>query len=98
VISFRAVGPLKDVSGQLVTIEGHTDNIQIGQAILARYPTNWELSTARAITVVRSRQDLGLKPEELSASGFGEYRPTSTNSTEEGRQHNCPGCGTGSGP
>jgi chemotaxis protein MotB len=79
---------LKGVSGQLVTIEGHTDNVQIGRSILAKFPTNWELSTARATTVVRYLQDMGMSPDGLAASGFGEYRPNSSNATEEGRQRN----------
>jgi chemotaxis protein MotB len=79
---------LKDVSGELIAVEGHTDNVKIGPSILARFPTNWELSTARATTVVRYLQDKGIAPQELSAAGFGEYRPTASNQTEEGRQQN----------
>jgi chemotaxis protein MotB len=79
---------LKDVSGELIAVEGHTDDVKIGPSILAKYPTNWELSTARATTVVRYLQDKGLAPEELSASGFGEYHPVASNQTEEGRQQN----------
>ena len=76
------------LSGQLVTIEGHTDNVPIGSSIIGRYPTNWELSTARSTTVVRFLQDRGVDPQELGAAGFGEYRPVATNDTPEGRQHN----------
>jgi flagellar motor protein MotB len=79
---------LKDVSDELVSIEGHTDTMQIGPSILAKFPTNWELSTARATTVVRYLQDKGVPPQVLSATGFGEYRPTASNQTEEGRQQN----------
>jgi chemotaxis protein MotB len=73
---------------RLVTIEGHTDNVQIGPSIVAQFATNWELSTARATTVVRYLQEKGVAPQALGATGFGEYRPVSTNETAEGRQLN----------
>ena len=79
---------IQGLSGQWVTIQGHTDNVPIGASIIARYPTNWELSTARSTTVVRYLQDKGVKPQDLGASGFGEYRPVASNDTEEGRQRN----------
>jgi chemotaxis protein MotB len=82
-------GALKDISvGQLISVEGYTDNVKIDPSILAKFPTNWELSTARATTVVRYLQDKGVAPQELSASGFGEYRPVASNLTDEGRQQN----------
>jgi chemotaxis protein MotB len=84
----KVASAVKDVAGQFMTVEGHTDNMQIGPSIVAKYPTNWELSTARATTVVRYLQDQGIKPQGLAASGFGEYRPVATNETEEGRQLN----------
>jgi chemotaxis protein MotB len=84
----KVVVALKGTPTRMVTIEGHTDNIPIGAAIAERYPTNWELSTARATTVVRSLQEKGLDPRELGASGFGEFRPVSGNETAEGRQQN----------
>lgn len=69
-----------------IRIEGHTDNLPIRNA---RYPSNWELSTARATTVIRYLiEELGFAPGRLSAAGYGEYRPVADNSTAEGRARN----------
>lgn len=69
-----------------IRIEGHTDNLPIHNA---RYPSNWELSTARATTVIRYLiEELGFAPDRLSAAGYGEYRPVADNSTAEGRARN----------
>lgn len=78
-------GTLKS-SGRFIMIEGHTDNTPISTA---RYPSNWELSTARATTVVRSLiTEHGLPPKRLSAAGYGEYYPLVANSTPENRARN----------
>lgn len=66
-------------------IEGHTDNQPIKSE---RYPSNWELSTARAIAVVRLLIGAGVAPQNLSAAGFGQYQPRSKNDTAKGRQLN----------
>jgi len=66
-------------------IEGHTDNVPIKSA---RYPSNWELSTARALAVVHLLTEMGVTPENISAAGFGEFRPRADNETEEGRRLN----------
>ncbi|MBI4413056.1 MAG: OmpA family protein [candidate division NC10 bacterium] len=80
---------LKGVPDKVVRIEGHTDNVPIGAALRARFPTNWELSTARATVVARFLQDkVGLDPTRLSATGYGEYRPVAPNDSEEGRAQN----------
>ncbi len=69
-----------------VRISGHTDNIPPDSPI---YPTNWELSTARAITVARYFSEVwGIAPARLAAVGYGEYRPVADNSTREGRLRN----------
>ncbi len=52
------------------------------------YPTNWELSAARAIHVTRYLQEQGIAPEILSAAAYGEYRPVAGNDTPEGRAKN----------
>lgn len=58
-----------------IRVEGHTDDIPIGWSLRGKYPTNWELSTARATTVLRYLIDAAsLSPELMSASGYGEYR------------------------
>jgi chemotaxis protein MotB len=84
----KVVAALKDSTGRKVTIEGHTDDVRIGAGMVDRYPSNWELSTARATTVVRSLQESGLDPRSLGATGFGEFRPVASNGTPEGRQRN----------
>ncbi len=66
-------------------IEGHTDNMPIKSA---RFPSNWELSTSRALAVVHLLIDLGVTSENISAAGFGEFRPRAGNDTDEGRQLN----------
>ena len=79
---------LKDLSSRMIRIEGHTDNVPISGALLNRYPTNWELSTARATAVVRHLQGLGIPPEQLSAAGYASYQPVGDNDTPEGRSRN----------
>jgi len=69
-----------------VWIEGHTDKVPISTP---RFPSNWELSTDRAISVLRYFMDRGgLPAKRLSAVGFGQYRPVASNNTAEGRGKN----------
>lgn len=69
-----------------VRIEGHTDSVPIRTA---RFPSNWELSTARATTVVAYLINrFKFAPERLSAGGYSEYRPVETNTTVDGRSRN----------
>ena len=69
-----------------IVIEGHTDNIPMKSAI---YPTNWELSTGRAIAVLRYLSEIKAVPgARLSAIGYGEYRPMVDNDTPENRAFN----------
>lgn len=69
-----------------VRIEGHTDNAPIKTAL---FPSNWELSTARATNIVHYLVEThSLLPEKLSATGYGEYRPIADNATAKGRQEN----------
>lgn len=68
-----------------IRIEGHTDNLPIATA---KFPSNWELSVARATTVVRFLIEQGVKPDLLSAVGYGEYQPIADNNTPEGRAQN----------
>jgi chemotaxis protein MotB len=82
-------GSLKENESQNIVVEGHTDNVPIGMVLKDRFPTNWELSTARAAAVVRFLQDNGgLQPERLTACGYSYYRPVASNDTEEGRSQN----------
>ena len=89
-----ALGKLDKVSSVLNTtvndlsigIEGHTDNQPIKYS---NWKSNWELSTARAISVLHQLIDSGsVEPSRLSATGYGEYRPVASNDTSEGRQKN----------
>ncbi|MDO8737495.1 OmpA family protein [Candidatus Deferrimicrobium sp.] len=84
----KVVSILKDVNDKSIRIEGHTDNVQISRALAQRYPTNWELSAARAINVARYLQGQGLDPGQLSAVAYGEWKPVATNDTEEGKARN----------
>lgn len=69
-----------------VSIEGHTDNVPIKYS---GWTSNWELSTARASSVLHLFIDeCGIKPDRLRVVGFGEYTPAASNDTEEGRQQN----------
>ncbi|MCF8070006.1 MAG: flagellar motor protein MotB [Desulfobacterales bacterium] len=72
-----------------INVEGHTDNVAIGASLQKRFPTNWELSTARATAVVRYLiEDAGLTPERLSASGYSYFHPVAPNDTAEGKMQN----------
>ena len=85
----EALTQIAEVLGQFSNrrfqIEGHTDNKPIKSS---RFPSNWELSTSRALTVVHLMTNMGVIPENISAAGFGEFRPRADNETEEGRQLN----------
>jgi len=84
----KVISILKDVKDKSIRIEGHTDNVQISRALAQRYPTNWELSAARAINVARYLQDEGIDPGQLSAVAYGEWKPVGENDTPEGRAKN----------
>jgi flagellar motor protein MotB len=68
-----------------VIVEGHTDNLPIRNA---QYPSNWELSSARAASVARALQERGVDPDRLTASGMAQTKPRSSNQTEQGRREN----------
>lgn len=72
---------------QQIVVAGHTDNVPINTFL---YPSNWELSGARAINFMRFLlgQEPSLKPENFSAIGYGEFRPIGVNTTAEGRSKN----------
>ena len=84
----KVISILKDVNDKSIRIEGHTDNVQIVGGLAKRYPTNWELSAARAINVARYLQDEGIDPGLLSAVAYGEWKPVATNDTAEGKAKN----------
>ena len=72
--------------GNHIRVEGHADSVPINTA---RFPSNWDLSVARASTVLRRMEaTYGMSPEVLSASGYGHQRPVASNDTIEGRARN----------
>jgi chemotaxis protein MotB len=72
-----------------IHIIGHTDNVPIRASGKARFASNWELSSARALAAVRFMQEqCGLDPKRLGALGYGEFRPVADNATAEGRAQN----------
>ena len=84
----KIVETLKNVRDKAIRIEGHTDNVQITGALVRTFPTNWELSAARAINVSKFLQEQGIDPANLSAAAFAEHKPVADNSTKEGRAKN----------
>lgn len=86
-----AFGLLEKIAGILapfdnpIRVEGFTDNLPISTD---RYPTNWELSAARAGSVVRMLAADGVDPQRLAAVGYGEFQPIADNATEAGRARN----------
>jgi chemotaxis protein MotB len=84
----RVVEILINVKDKNIRVEGHTDNVQIAGRLAKKYPTNWDLSYARAINVTKYLQQQGIDPKILSATAFGEYQPIADNSTPEGKAKN----------
>jgi len=91
VIKNEAVEAIDSLAGVLanlkenIQIEGHTDNIPINSPL---YPSNWELSSSRATSIVRRFVNYGMEPSRLTAIGYGEYRTIAENDTGEGRSKN----------
>ena len=80
---------LNQISDKQIRIEGHTDNVPISSKLQDRFKTNWELSTARATTVVRYLIDQGgVDRQYLSAVGYADTHPLASNDSEEGRSSN----------
>jgi chemotaxis protein MotB len=73
------------VAPNQIKVEGHTDNLPINTA---EFPSNWELSVTRSTNVVHILQHDGISPTRLSALGYGEFRPISSNDTDAGRSKN----------
>src|SRR4051812_4609445 len=95
-ISKRGEGVLARVGGVLATIDdrqiqvsGHTDTTPISDKLKSQFPTNWELSTARATNVVRFLSEKAAVPaRRLVASGYGEFDPIASNKSPHGRARN----------
>ncbi len=76
---------LAEIPGRKFQIEGHTDDVPIATA---QYPSNWELASARAVTVLKTMVDAGMPTERISAASFGDSKPAQPNDTPEGRAAN----------
>ena len=84
--TLRDLAEVLKVADSPITVEGHTDDVPIKTAL---FPSNWELSTVRATSIVRYLiEQHGYDPMRLSATGFAEYRPVGDNATAEGRALN----------
>jgi len=80
---------LKNIKGKKIRVTGHTDNVPIRPDYEYKFPTNWELSAARAATVVRYFQEkASLDPKDMEAVGRSFYQPIAGNETKEGRAQN----------
>jgi len=84
----KIVPTLQSVTGKQIVIEGFTDNEIILEPLKSRFPNNWYLSAARAISVVSFLEEQGLDPNQLSAVAFGKYHPIASNDSPEGRAQN----------
>ncbi|MES9904090.1 MAG: flagellar motor protein MotD [Sedimenticola sp.] len=90
-LSREALNALRDVAKIVkplpnrIHVEGHTDNLPIRTII---FPSNWELSAARAASVVHFFGRLGVEPSRMAAIGYGQFQPLTDNATEQGKQKN----------
>ena len=84
----KIVPTLKNLKNKRIEVNGYTDNVPIGPGLKWKFPSNWELSTARATDVVRYLVSEGVSPAELSATGYGEQDPVASNDTPQGRHQN----------
>ncbi len=84
----EVAGTLRGVGGKRFQVAGHTDNAPITTATKKKYPSNWELSAARAIAVVKLLVADGVDPGVLSAAGYGPYDPIVPNAGAEGQAKN----------
>lgn len=84
----RVLDTLRNVKGKRIVVEAHSDNVPVRGRLQQRYPTNWELSAARAMNVVRYLETKGVPPALLSGLGYGEHAPIALNDTEVGRRNN----------
>ena len=80
-----AVARVLATDNHQVQIEGHTDNLPIASPV---FPSNWELSSARASSVTRLFVDNGVAPQRIVVIGYADNRPVDTNDTPEGRARN----------
>lgn len=85
----RLAAVLAAHTNRAIHVVGHTDNVPIRATARSRFPSNWELSTARATAAVRFlHEQAGVNPKQLGALGYGEFHPVADNATPEGRAKN----------
>ena len=85
----KLMDSIKTNQHQIIFVEGHTDNIPVSTAQQEKYPSNWELSFARAAAVARFLQTkAGIDPGRLVVIGHGAFKPIASNETKEGRRKN----------
>ncbi len=88
-LSLKTIGQVlnkKEYGNSMVRVEGHTDNMPINSF---KYPSNWELSTARSTNVIKYLiASIKMNSERLSASGYGEFHPIASNADASGRSKN----------
>jgi chemotaxis protein MotB len=87
----QALPPLKELAGIMsgfanpLRVEGHTDNVPIATA---QYPSNWELASSRALTVMKTMIEAGMPAPKISAASYADTRPVKSNDTPEGKAAN----------
>jgi chemotaxis protein MotB len=81
----EVAGVLAEFEDRRFQVEGHTDDVPISTR---EFPSNWELSAGRALSVVKLLVGRGVSPENLSGAAFGEYQPVASNETASGRRRN----------
>jgi len=81
----EVTGLLKDLNNRNFQIEGHTDNVPIHTK---QFPSNWELASARATSVLNTMLASGLAPEHVSTASYGKFDPVEDNTTDKGRSDN----------
>jgi chemotaxis protein MotB len=80
---------LAQIDDKTIQVSGHTDNLPLGDKLTTQFPTNWELSAARAVNVVRFlAEKASVPPQRLVASGYGEWSPIASNKSPTGRARN----------
>lgn len=77
------------IKDKRIQIDGHTDDVKITSQVRKKFPSNWELSVLRAVSVVRFlTEQCGLDPKNVSAAGYSQFQPVSFNDSIEGRRNN----------
>jgi len=84
----KIVPALQSLNGKQIRIEGYTDNLPIEEPLKRRFPNNWLLAAARAVSVVEYLESQGIDSSEMSVSSYGKYHPMTSNDTPEGRAKN----------